>query len=75
MKNQTIVQRERNFGLRLRAIRQSKGLSQQSLAEAAGVDRKTVNRIERGHFSPNLNTMMRLAHSLSLTVQDLLRGV
>jgi transcriptional regulator with XRE-family HTH domain len=73
--NQSIVRRERDFGLRLRAIRQSRGLSQQMLAEAAGVNRKTVNRIECGRFSPNLNTLMRLAYALSLKVQNLVRGI
>jgi len=36
-------------------------LSQDTLAEFAGIDRKTVNRIENGHFSPSLDTMTRLS--------------
>jgi DNA-binding XRE family transcriptional regulator len=36
-------------------------LSQEALAEYAGVDRKTINRIENGHFSPSLDTMARLS--------------
>lgn len=75
MKTATIVRRERDFGARLRVVRKQQGLSQTALADAAGVDRKTVNRIENGRFSPNLNTLMRLAYSLSVSVSDLLRGI
>jgi DNA-binding XRE family transcriptional regulator len=32
----------------------------------AGVDRKTINRIENGHFSPSLDTMVRLAHAFGV---------
>jgi len=41
-------------------------LSQETLANIAGVDRKTINRIENGHFSPNLDTMIRLSIVLKL---------
>ena len=41
--------------------REKANMSQQALAEFAGVDRKTINRIENGHFSPSLDTMTRLS--------------
>lgn len=37
------------------------GLTQQALADLCAIDRKTINRIENGHFSPNTDTMFRLA--------------
>lgn len=43
------------------AWRTASGMSQQTLADKAGVDRKTINRIEKGHFSPSLDTLARLA--------------
>ena len=36
-------------------------LSQDALAKMAGIDRKTINRIENGHFSPSVDTMTRVA--------------
>ena len=39
---------------RLLTLRAKHDLSQARLAELAGVDRKTINRIENGHFSPAL---------------------
>ena len=46
---------------RLIALRDQRGFSQARLAELAGVDRKTINRIENGHFSPSLDTLTRLS--------------
>ena len=43
------------------ALRAERGFSQAHLAELAGVDRKTINRIENGHFSPSLDTLTRLS--------------
>ena len=45
---------------RLFELRTDAELSQARLAEIAGVDRKTINRIENGHFSPALDTIVRL---------------
>lgn len=39
-------------------------LSQEGLAIIAGVDRKTINRIENGHFSPSIDTLVRISVSL-----------
>lgn len=57
---------------RLLALRDERGLSQARLAELAGVDRKTINRIENGHFSPSLDTLTRLSVVLKCGLADLL---
>ena len=46
-------------------------MSQDALATFAGIDRKTVNRIENGHFSPNLDTMTRLSVVLGKKIPQL----
>ena len=51
--------------------RTKKELSQASLAELAGVDRKTINRIENGHFSPSVDTMTRVALVLGTKIPQL----
>jgi|TARA_R110000868_G_scaffold32698_5_gene119103 putative transcriptional regulator len=53
-------------------MRLKHGLSQLALANKAGVDRKTVNRIECGHFSPSLDTLVRLSKVLSVEPAKLL---
>ena len=57
---------------RLFELRSSEELSQARLAEIAGVDRKTINRIENGHFSPALDTIVRLSVALGISPSDLL---
>ena len=57
---------------RLVALRAERGFSQARLAELAGVDRKTINRIENGHFSPSLDTLTRLSVVLKCRINDLL---
>ncbi|MFZ9726817.1 MAG: helix-turn-helix transcriptional regulator, partial [Ilumatobacteraceae bacterium] len=44
---------------------------QARLAELAGVDRKTINRIENGHFSPSLDTLTRLSVVLKCRLSEL----
>jgi len=56
---------------RLIALRDERGFSQARLAELAGVDRKTINRIENGHFSPSLDTLTRLSVVLKCRLSDL----
>ena len=56
------------------ALRAERGLSQARLAELAGVDRKTINRIENGHFSPSLDTLTRLSVVLKCRLADLVEA-
>jgi len=60
---------------RMYQLRIDKGLSQDTLAKAAGIDRKTVNRIENGHFSPSLDTFFRLCIALDVRPADLMKGI
>ena len=50
----------------LRKLRINAELSQDELAQRAGIDRKTINRIENGHFSPTLDTITRLSLVLKI---------
>ena len=58
---------------RLYELRSANELSQAFLAELAGVDRKTINRIENGHFSQALDTIVRLSVALGIAPSDLLK--
>lgn len=60
---------------RIRELRERKGLSQDAVAENAGFDRKTLNRIENHHFAPNLDTLFRLCRALGTTPSKLMRGI
>ncbi len=58
----------------LHELRLQNDFSQARLAEIAGVDRKTINRIENGHFSPALDTIVRLSYALRVGPDTLLKG-
>jgi transcriptional regulator with XRE-family HTH domain len=59
---------------RLVSLREERGLSQARLAELAGVDRKTINRIEKNRFSPSLDTLTRISVVLRCRLADLVGG-
>jgi HTH-type transcriptional regulator / antitoxin HipB len=56
------------FGAVLRARRRALGITQQQLADAAGVSRKSVVDIERGKPNAQLHIALHLAQSLGLDV-------
>lgn len=64
-------QSRENLSEWLRSNRVKEGITQGALAELAGVDRKTINRIENGHFSPSVDTMTRLAVVLGKKIPQL----
>jgi putative molybdopterin biosynthesis protein len=55
---------------RLRELRLRAGLSQQALADAAGVTRQTVAGIEAGAYGPSASVALRLARALGRRVEE-----
>ena len=53
-----------DFGRRVRALREARGLSQEALADAAGLHRTHISLIERGQRSVRLETVVKLAIAL-----------
>ena len=62
----------RRFAERLRSMRAAKGMSQEELADAAGLHRTHVSLIERNHRSVRLETLERLAAALNVQPAELL---
>ena len=60
------------FAKNLRRARLAKPLSQESLAELAGLHRTYVGSVERGERNISIDNMDRLAKALGVTVQSLL---
>ena len=54
------------FGSRLRALRESKGLTQERLALDAGLDRSFLVDVESGHHSLMLDRVFDLARALDV---------
>jgi transcriptional regulator with XRE-family HTH domain len=62
---------EAHHGARLRLARQARGLSQQQLANVAGVSRQAISLWESGENDPSLRGAFALASALGMTVEDL----
>jgi transcriptional regulator with XRE-family HTH domain len=60
------------FGTNLRAARLAQGLTQERLAELAGVDRTYISQAERGLCNPSLSTLGSLARVLGVAKRDLI---
>jgi transcriptional regulator with XRE-family HTH domain len=59
------------FGLRVRSLRSELGLTQEQLAERAGISVDFLSLIERGKNSPSFDNLDELADALSVTVSHL----
>ena len=59
----------------IRALRLQKGMSQESLAEAAGLHRTYVGAIERGERNVTLNTLQEVADALGVSSAALLTPI
>lgn len=64
----------RRFGDHIRRLRNSKRLTQESLAERSDLSVDAVRRIERGAFSPSLDTLGKLAGGLDVSLKTLFHG-
>ena len=64
---------EKAFGVVLREIRKSMGLSQQEFAFETDLDRTTISMLERGLMSPTLRTLVRLSKRVRLLPSEMVR--
>lgn len=63
------------FGEQLRQLRLEADLSQEELAEYAGLHWTYVGQIERGERNLTLLNVLKLARGLDMTASDLLDGI
>jgi transcriptional regulator with XRE-family HTH domain len=63
------------FGENLLRIRQARKLSQESLAELAAVHRTQITLIENGRRQPGVETVVRLAGALEVSIESLFEGI
>jgi putative transcriptional regulator len=70
--SEDITSYEQRLALAIRQFRKNRGLSQEALAIKAGLDRKTINRIEQGHYAPTMSNFFHISAALEVEPQDLL---
>ncbi|MEA3035656.1 MAG: hypothetical protein QOH04_1421 [Sphingomonadales bacterium] len=59
------------FGARMRALRKARGLSQEALAFASGLDRSYLGEIERGEKNLSLINIRRIGDALGVGAGEL----
>lgn len=64
---------QRVLGRNLRRYRESKGLSQEDLADTLGLHRTYVGGLERGERNLTLKSLERLSESISVDPLELLQ--
>jgi transcriptional regulator with XRE-family HTH domain len=65
----------RKFGKRIAELRQTRGFSQEGLAEKCGFHRNYVGRVERGEGSITFEGAASIAKALKISLSELFKGV
>jgi transcriptional regulator with XRE-family HTH domain len=62
-------------GDRIRLVRESKGLTQDQLATAAGISKSFISEVENGKRNVSAQNLLRIANALGASIEYLMRGV
>ena len=57
-------------GIKIKAIRMSKGRTQAQLSEMTGIQRSNLSRLENGKTNPNIETLSKIAIALDTTMAE-----
>ena len=55
----------------LKSTRESRGMTQQELAERIGVRRETILHLENNRYNPSLEMALKVARVFDLKIEDL----
>ena len=65
----------KRFGVRIRELRQEKGLSQEKFAAKCGLDRTYVGSVERGERNIALKNIEKIAKALGKSIAELMQSL
>ncbi len=63
------------IGMRIAELRNSKGFTQERLADKMEISSKYLSSIERGKENPTLDTLIKLSESLGVNIEDIFRFI
>lgn len=61
-----------NIGIRIKLLRESKGVSQQVLAAMCNFEKGNMSRLEAGRTNPTITTLYKISQALDVKITDLL---
>ena len=64
----------KNLGARIKEMREQKDLNQKAFAFDCGVGRTQIYMIENGKTNPRLLTLIKIAHELEISLDELLKS-
>ena len=62
---------KKNFALRLKEIRKSKGISQLKMAMDLNTNQNTISRYETGEREPGINELIKIADYFNVSIDYL----
>ena len=62
---------DKKVGMNIRVARIKRGISQEGLADMAGLARSTMGIVERGEQSPSLQTITKVANAMDMDLYKL----
>ncbi|MFQ3906231.1 helix-turn-helix transcriptional regulator [Staphylococcus sp. Mo2-7] len=63
------------YSKNLKFLRKQRGMTQKALADKTGQSKQIISNLERGYTSPNNKQLLKLAHALDCTTNDILGDV
>ena len=63
--------KESNIITNLKSVRESRGMTQQDLADRIGMRRETILHLENNRYNPSLEMALKIAQVFDLRVEDL----
>jgi transcriptional regulator with XRE-family HTH domain len=66
-----VLTRRREVGEQIRRVREHHNLTQHQVCGRSGIDVASYSRIEQGHSSPKLDTLIRIADAIGCPLADL----
>lgn len=62
---------DKKIGMNIRLERIKRSISQEGLADMAGIARSTMGIVERGEQSPSIQTIAKVANALNIDIHKL----
>lgn len=66
-----VLTRRREVGEQIRRVREHLNLTQPDVCGRSGIDLASYSRIEQGHSSPLLDTLIRIADAMGVSLAEL----
>lgn len=63
------------LGLKVKELREEKGLSQTELAYKIGKDQPSINRLEKGKVNPSIIYLLEICEGLEISIIELFKPV